>query len=193
MGKAFHRRVSDKNRLAVFTWHFLQMRFASLLTVSCWRTPDAAIRITSKLGCIFRRKFKPQLLDTTVVTTHPYATHKQQDIRLGKQSALNTEHWKILFPLRSLAPWDIPRNNTPTWSAAFAPSALSVSQAMFPCCFHPSLRTLTLPACAKTWSAARSTDRIILHQAAETWAHTQHHPLPWQRSKTQGSCLSYYR
>lgn len=31
MGKAFHRKAADKNRLAVFTWQLPQMCFARLL------------------------------------------------------------------------------------------------------------------------------------------------------------------
>lgn len=137
MGTAFHRRVSDKNRLALFTWHLPQMCFASLLTGSCWHIPGAAIHTTSKLGCIFRRKLKPQLLDTaTVVTTCPYVTQKRWDVRLGKKSsAADTEHWKTeqtALPLRSLVFSVINDPTSHSWGTALASSPLSISQAIFP-------------------------------------------------------------
>lgn len=67
------------------------------------RIPDAAIYITSNLGSIFRRKPKPVAGHSDCCDNTTYLTHRQQDTTAGEaQTAVNTEHWNIQFPLRSL-------------------------------------------------------------------------------------------
>lgn len=189
MGTAFRRRVSDKNRLALFTWHLPQMCFASLLTGSCRHIPGAAIHTTSKLGCIFRRKLKPQLLDTaTVVTTCPYVTQKRWDVRLGKNHQLQTLSTERLSRPRFL--WDhssfqLLMTQHPTPEALLLLPPLSPSPKPS---FHLSLHALAPPARTETPASAHSSDSTVLAPRLAS----KHRPLPRQRSKTRGSCLSFY-
>jgi len=101
----------------------------------------------------------------------------QQDGSLGKQGQLGTEHRKLLVPLRSLFPSDIPGT-----------SASVLTKAVLVLLLQLSFSSLALPTCPETLPAALGSDlswNLALHKCNHCC-----HPLPQLRDKAEASSHS---